>query len=314
MHRGPSDASAFTDFVGMNDASICIHMDSPASSQESFWPSLRRRVLIVAAHPDDETIAAGHLLSTLNDVWILHLTDGAPSDSRFIPPESRGNRGEYAKRRRQEAVRALACVGISQDRLHWAGVMDQMASYQLAPLARIVAQFIRRIEPTAIVTHPYEGGHPDHDAAAFATDLARTLVVRSGHRAPPSVEMASYHGQDGHFVAMRFLPVLSPKAKRPRSLSQPDGIAVFEHRLTPNEIAVKRRMFAAFATQRAALSRFPIDVERFRLAPTYDFSAPPHEGKLYYEQLGWSMIGAEWRTRAAKAVAELSWEGLSCAS
>jgi hypothetical protein len=36
-----------------------------------------------------------------------------------------------------------------------------------------------------------------------------------------------------------------------------------------------------------------------RPAPLYDFTKPPHAGKLWYESLGWSMTGRRWRELAA---------------
>jgi hypothetical protein len=39
----------------------------------------------------------------------------------------------------------------------------------------------------------------------------------------------------------------------------------------------------------------------FRPAPDYDFSQPPHSGKLYYEHFDWGMSGERWRLFAAGA-------------
>jgi len=36
-------------------------------------------------------------------------------------------------------------------------------------------------------------------------------------------------------------------------------------------------------------------VERYRWAPQYDFTAPPHEGRLYYENYPWGVKGARFR-------------------
>lgn len=38
------------------------------------------RMLIVVAHPDDETIGFGAQLCRLRDALLLHVTDGAPRD------------------------------------------------------------------------------------------------------------------------------------------------------------------------------------------------------------------------------------------
>jgi len=66
-------------------------------------------------------------------------------------------------------------------------------------------------------------------------------------------------------------------------------------------------MFAEYRSQHQVLESFEINRERFRLAPAYDFQKPPHEGKLWYECLGWDMTGERWRTlAAARAERELS--------
>ena len=64
-------------------------------------------------------------------------------------------------------------------------------------------------------------------------------------------------------------------------------------------------MIDAFATQRWLLVQLDSAVERLRIAPDYDFRAPPHPGELHYETLGWGITGAAWRQAAAAALAEL---------
>jgi hypothetical protein len=57
----------------------------------------------------------------------------------------------------------------------------------------------------------------------------------------------------------------------------------------------KRQMLACFRTQQAILGAFPVERERFRLAPRYDFALPPHPGPLYYELHDWGMTGDRFR-------------------
>jgi len=62
-------------------------------------------------------------------------------------------------------------------------------------------------------------------------------------------------------------------------------------------------MFSAYASQKLVLGSFGTERERFRRARDYDFSRPPHEGKLWYECMGWPMTGRQWRALAAQCMA-----------
>jgi hypothetical protein len=83
------------------------------------------------------------------------------------------------------------------------------------------------------------------------------------------------------------------------------GAPVTEVRLTEAAGERKHRMFGCFATQREMLDNFAIGVERFRPAPEYDFTAPPHAGLLFYEQFDWGMTGERFRALAARALEDL---------
>jgi hypothetical protein len=68
---------------------------------------------------------------------------------------------------------------------------------------------------------------------------------------------------------------------------------------------MKKQMLEAFTSQQALLKTIPIRVERFRQAPRYLFTVPPHEGELDYERLCRKMSGAEWRAEAERALQQL---------
>ena len=72
------------------------------------------------------------------------------------------------------------------------GVRDQEAVVALdALIERLTADLAGA---AVVVTHPYEGGHPDHDAAALAV---RRAADRSGTAV---VEFACYHKREGDRV------------------------------------------------------------------------------------------------------------------
>jgi hypothetical protein len=75
--------------------------------------------------------------------------------------------------------------------------------------------------------------------------------------------------------------------------------------LTPAEQGLKRAMFSSFPTQARVLQWFTLYTEKFRIAPQYDFTQPPHDGELLYERFRFAS-GAEWRSQAIEALERLT--------
>jgi hypothetical protein len=64
--------------------------------------------------------------------------------------------------------------------------------------------------------------------------------------------------------------------------------------LNEEERKLKSLMFKCHKSQERVLSMFPVQMERFRRAPIYDFSRPPYEGVLLYEYFPWGMSRKIW--------------------
>lgn len=251
-------------------------------------------VAVVAAHPDDETIGVGNLLPRLREVTLIHVTDGAPRDRRWWGGMKFAPRNEYARARRDELRAALALAGVEPGRTRSLGVVDQEASRDLTTLACRLLDALYDVRPEVVLTHSYEGGHPDHDATAFAVHAACGTMQAHGTVPPVVAEFASYHAGEGGIRVGEFLP------------SDESSIVAV---LGEAERDRKRRMIECFATQQETLRQFPIEVERFRRAPRYDFTRPPHPGRLFYENFEWGAVGEEWRVRAGEALRELGLDG-----
>jgi len=245
-------------------------------------------VAIVCAHPDDEIVGAGGRLPHLHDVRVVHVTDGAPRDGLDAAALGFATRTAYAQARATERARALALAGVRPAQLHDVGLCDQEASHTLFELALYLTELFELLRPRLVLTHAYEGGHPDHDATALAVHAATTRIRERGGAAPAVAEMTAYHARGAEMVTGEFLPVADCE---PRTVT-----------LREEERALKQAMLACHATQQRVLAAFPTDTERFRVAPAYDFTAPPHDGPLFYERFDWGVTGAQWRALAQEAL------------
>ena len=260
------------------------------------WPCpiepLPAHAIVIGAHPDDEVIGAGALLARLPDAAVVHVTDGAPRNESDAHAAGFAGWADYAAARHKEAAAALALAQLAPERLTGLGIPDQQAAHNLAALAQRLAALLREGGFATVITHAYEGGHPDHDATALAAHAARGLVEMSGATPPRLVEMTGYHALGGRFTAGTFIAHADAGPTATATLD-----AEQRHR--------KRRMLDCHATQRAVLASFAVDVERFRAAPRYDFRLPPHSGSLHYETQPWGITGEQWRGLADAALKQL---------
>jgi N-acetylglucosamine malate deacetylase 2 len=244
------------------------------------------RCLIVAPHPDDETIgAAGWMLRHRDsEIAVLYVTNGSPRDVSDAHAAGFESREDYAAARRGEAARALGLVGIGAAGTRRFDFVDRECYLHLPEFVARMTTIFEELRPGIVLSPAYEGGHPDHDSAAFAVAKAK-----AGLREPfRHMEYRLYHAApDGTMDTKNFLP----------SPSSPVEICP----LSDAEQETKSRMFGCFQSQQRFLKEFRLEEERFRDAPKYDFSLPPHDGALLYELWGWGISGSEWRRLAMEA-------------
>lgn len=242
-------------------------------------------VCVVVAHPDDETLGLGGRLARFARLRLIHLTDGSPEDPSDARRLGFADRQAYARARAEELDKALDLLGVAPERtalnLPDQGVVDH--------LPQLIACLRRVLQDAAIViTHAYEGGHPDHDAAALAVQAACGGLSA----APARLEFAGYHlGEEGRVVG-RFWP----EAGRPEVRA----------RLSLDALARKRASVACFRTQAEVTAWFTLELETYRQAPTYAFHQPPPPGRALYDQWGLSTDSIHWRARAQAALRELA--------
>ncbi len=248
------------------------------------------KLLVILAHPDDEVLALGGRLEWLGESLFVTVTDGVPLDGHDARNHGFATLQDYRAARRAELAEALRKAGLDETRARTLRlqdgrlISDQLAALSLVALTQLLLRTLGQFEPDAVLTHPYEGGHPDHDACAFAVHLA----VRCAGETVPIIEAPFYHATAGGMETGVF-----------------PGGGGYAVRLLPEQKANKRALLACFASQADTLQAFGIDVERFRTAPAYDFARPPHEGTLHYESYPWGMDGNRFCALATGALREL---------
>lgn len=265
---------------------------SPQTAVLSLEELENSRVAVVVAHPDDESIGCGALLARLESVSVIVVTDGSPrngADARragFASPDA------YTSARARELETALAIAGVSARQIVRFAIPDQESSKAMVAITERLASFFQSQRIEAVVTHAYEGGHPDHDATALCAQAAARLSLAR----MKLIEMPLYHLGRAGIARQSFC----------------DGRDDIVMRLTRRDIELKTQMIAAHASQAQTLQPFGLGVERYRIARAYDFRAPANSGRILYELHDWGLRPAEWLRLAKEALGAMPLETAPC--
>lgn len=250
------------------------------------------RIAVVVAHSDDETIGLGGQLPRLPGLRIVHVTNSSPRNLVYAHRRGFATAAKYAEQRQREFEAAMALAGVPASARTNFGVTDQDAMLHMPSIARRLAEFCLDHDIEVVMTHTWEGGHPDHEATAFAARAAADLIARRDDRREPAiVEMPYYRAGATGWATQSFIPY-------------PD-CPELTLRLDDAQRDFKARLYAAHASQADILALFPIGAEHFRRAPLHDFAGVPHEGELLYEREDWGLTRERWRDLVTAATAEL---------
>ena len=217
--------------------------------------------MVLAVHPDDESLCAGGLIQQAvafgGDVRVIFLTDGDnnPWPQRFVERRWRidaADRARWGKRRRGEAVAALACLEVTQKNISFWHYPDQgLTELLLSGGEEIIGRLtavISQWRPTLLVAPSMCDVHPDHSAAAVLLHLALDRMALARPRP---------------FVLLDYLVHTRGEA--------PAG-AGLDVELTPVQVARKRQAILSHTTQMALSRRrflaFAADRESFVVADT----------------------------------------------
>ena len=277
-----------------------------ASAEVKRMPDLNlaaeRRLLVISPHPDDETLGAGGLIATARNrgylVKVVFMTNGdgfrrGVEEYNGFLPASAGDFLNYGRVRQQEAVTALASLGVSSSDItfmgypdgglaaiwtnYWQGdkpyqstttrqaavpyklAFEPGAAYTAPALLHNLETIIRQYRPTDICFTDTNDSHPDH----WATGAFVLAAVGELEGEDPSFHPRLYTFVI-HAGIWQMLPVLvrGEKPLLPPGYLLAGGTPWYKFTLTPEILRQKERAIAAYRTQEMVMPTFLANFER----------------------------------------------------
>lgn len=134
--------------------------------------SAQRSCLVLAPHPDDETIGCGATIARKRAagaaVHVVVAADGGSShpSSRVI------DRDRLVAIRRAEAVEACRILGVAEERVRFLGHPDDSLRERAAEVAEQLAEIIDEVRPDEVLVTCEHDWHVDHQGLNLALRLA----------------------------------------------------------------------------------------------------------------------------------------------
>jgi LmbE family N-acetylglucosaminyl deacetylase len=200
-----------------------------------------RRVVVLAAHPDDEVLAVGGLLSALSlhshKIVMVWATDGEashPGSTAMSPAELRTARPE-------ESQRALRRLGVDPVATHRLGFPDGGLAASPAALRSALGAIVC---PGDVVLAPWtDDGHPDHDALGGVAQIPGTTTwyypIWLWHWAEPGEQRVPW--QRFRYVAVPDLDAKRTAIAEFVTQTEPLGPAVTDAAILPPHVIARFR-------------------------------------------------------------------------
>jgi N-acetyl-1-D-myo-inositol-2-amino-2-deoxy-alpha-D-glucopyranoside deacetylase len=219
-------------------------------------PGPHDRLLVLAPHPDDETLSAGGLLQRVlargGSVCVVFATDGEnnPWTQRLVERRLRVGPEDcvrFGRKRREEAMCALSELGVPSSDAVFLGFSDQAITSILlsrsAPAVERLAALLHDRRPTLVVAPSPFDLHPDHSALAVLLDLAlQRMDAGARPRLFSYVIHASRRGRrtlsEDPAACVRFEPEAKERARKERAI-----------RCHATQLAVHQKKFLSYASR-----------------------------------------------------------------
>jgi N-acetyl-1-D-myo-inositol-2-amino-2-deoxy-alpha-D-glucopyranoside deacetylase len=229
-----------------------------------------RRLLLVHAHPDDESIATGGVLAryAAEGAQVTLVTCTRGEQGEIVPDDLKhlGTGKALADQRVDELADAMTVLGVTDHRFlgpyEDSGMIgtpenERATAFWNADLDEATAHLVKVIEetrPQVVVTYDEHGGygHPDHIQAHRVTNLAVTAATHK----PQKVYHCAWGGPERRQRERDDYE----RAGRPGRFDLPDPSAAHEAASVTTTVAIdgdlKAKAIAAHRTQVTVVGRF----------------------------------------------------------
>ncbi len=147
---------------------------SRARSQEMSPEALAADAVVIAPHPDDETLGCGGTLLRKRAlgarVAVIFMTDGTASHQHLVPAK------DLASEREAEAREAASVLGIEASAVHFLRFPDaQLVRHEQAALPRVI-ELLEQYRPAQVYAPFHRDGLADHVATANIAERAASAT------------------------------------------------------------------------------------------------------------------------------------------
>jgi LmbE family N-acetylglucosaminyl deacetylase len=231
---------------------------------------IKKQAIFLFAHQDDECFAFQLIAKELEaerDVWCVYITDG----------------GVKSSRRNVESLRVLVGMGVSDNRILFAGERLGIRDGKLLSSLSVCECGLREIlsmtrNVDAVYVPAWEGGHPDHDALHL---VAATVIEKAGM----FDRLFQFSLYNAYKLPKPFFRVMSPLEENGDVLKVTIPFAQ-RWRHAYNCFRYPTQWISWFDLFPLAAFSYLTGRQYFQAARLERLGSRPHEGTLYYEARG----------------------------
>lgn len=243
------------------------------TSKKIPYPSYKRVLLAVTAHPDDETFGMGGTLALYAsrgvEVHLICATRGEVGEAREEYLKGFQSIAEMRMSELQCAAKVLGLSGVHVLNYRDSGMPNSpdnkhpcaLAAQPVEKVANVLMQYIQQLKPQVVVTFDPIGGyhHPDHIAIHRATVHAFHALRNSKRRASashsPTYQPAKlyFHTMPNGFIrlAVKILPLFGKDPRKFGSNQDIDLTAIAANQF-PTHAAIDTRRFSRIQDEASA--------------------------------------------------------------